>query len=521
MSPAGAAQCSATTGVSVVVDFNHGAGGGIETACDPQAVEASTPARSSRPPGSRSRRARRIRLPGQVRPGGADCSQTAPANAYWGLFWAKPGAGSWTYATSGVGGLRVPEGGSVAWAFQDGGDTDFPGAGRRPSELRPRPPRSRPRRRPRRRAVVAAVGVARRRPQPSQASQADHPDQGGRDERNDGDADSGRPCRREGEGRKAKAKASASARPSRECDSFGERIGLGVARRPRTATRRPPSRPAVSSPRRSRTAACPSGCRSWCSSGSAAQPAVRSGGVGGPARHDRAAAGEGPPSRSLVALGDGPRRRGHRHHQPLPAAADRRGGRPDRLAAAVGPPVVAVVPALPRLRTGDRGRPRRVPGAAGRRLRERRARAPAADPAARLGGRRPAAGAADPGVAARRAVRRHAARHDRDLRRRRQLAGEPEAAAQVDAAGALRDRHRHRGLGRAAAAARRQPAPRAGRAPAAGSARGSHRPAARHRGAGDGGRPRAVDVAGGRDGRARLRARRRASTTGSVGRPVP
>ena len=50
----------------------------------------------------------------------------------------------------------------------------------------------------------------------------------------------------------------------------------------------------------------------------------------------------------------------------------------------------------------------------------------------------------------------------RDLHRRGQLAGQPQAAAPVGAAGALRDRHRPRGRGDRAPAVRRQRAPGAG-----------------------------------------------------------
>ena len=130
MSPAGAAQCTATTGVSVVVDFNHGAGGGVETACAPSGggkyADAIFPAAGFPLEYAKGSVGFVCRV--KSAPRGTDvCTQTAPADAYWGLFWAKRGARSWTYATSGVGGLRVPEGGAVAWAFQDGDGTHFPG----------------------------------------------------------------------------------------------------------------------------------------------------------------------------------------------------------------------------------------------------------------------------------------------------------------------------------------------------------------------------------------------------------
>ena len=72
----------------------------------------------------------------------------------------------------------------------------------------------------------------------------------------------------------------------------------------------------------------------------------------------------------------------------------------------------------------------------------------------------PAARPGHAGVAARRAVRRAAARDDRDLRRRRQLAGQPQAAAAVGAAGAsTRSAPRSWSRSTLLPAARRQRAP--------------------------------------------------------------
>ena len=90
--PASAAQCS-TSGVSVVVDFNRGAGGGIESACDSSGggkyastlfPEVGFPLVYT----SGSSFVCKVRS----LPSAADCSQTSPADAYWGLYWAKPGA---------------------------------------------------------------------------------------------------------------------------------------------------------------------------------------------------------------------------------------------------------------------------------------------------------------------------------------------------------------------------------------------------------------------------------------------
>ena len=56
------------------------------------------------------------------------CSNTPPANAYWGLFWSDGSPQTWSYASQGASSQRVPNGGSVGWRFQDGGDRDYPGA---------------------------------------------------------------------------------------------------------------------------------------------------------------------------------------------------------------------------------------------------------------------------------------------------------------------------------------------------------------------------------------------------------
>lgn len=126
--PAGAAQCSGNGGVSVVVDFNHGAGGGIQTACDPGGggkVASAIFDESGFTLTYASGQPFVCTVKGK--PEGVTCPRTPPPDAYWGLFWAKPGASSWSYASLGVTSLKIPEGGSVAFAFQDGGSTDYPG----------------------------------------------------------------------------------------------------------------------------------------------------------------------------------------------------------------------------------------------------------------------------------------------------------------------------------------------------------------------------------------------------------
>src|SRR5699024_8729467 len=50
-------------------------------------------------------------------PASDPCVNASPSDAYWGLWWSN-GTSQWTYSTSGVGALTVPDGGSVAWSWQ-------------------------------------------------------------------------------------------------------------------------------------------------------------------------------------------------------------------------------------------------------------------------------------------------------------------------------------------------------------------------------------------------------------------
>jgi len=54
-----------------------------------------------------------------ARPAGAGCGQVPPADAYWSLWWSD-GTAPWTYASIGVDGLAVPDGGAVAFTWVDG-----------------------------------------------------------------------------------------------------------------------------------------------------------------------------------------------------------------------------------------------------------------------------------------------------------------------------------------------------------------------------------------------------------------
>jgi len=124
--PSSAATCAGDTGVSVVVDFTK-LGGGVATGC--VADGGGDTAASLFEVDHDLTRVQQY--PGAVckvdnTPADAACQNMPPTDAYWGLFWSD-GSGGWVYSSEGVDSLNVPDGGSVAFAWQDGGDRDYPG----------------------------------------------------------------------------------------------------------------------------------------------------------------------------------------------------------------------------------------------------------------------------------------------------------------------------------------------------------------------------------------------------------
>lgn len=150
--PAAAAACAPGTGVTVVV--------GSKVSCD---ADGGSPATDNfRDTGHTLTPV--DRQPGFVcqvdgAPSSANCVNTPPSNAYWGLFWSDGTSGQWVYASQGVGSLKVPAGGSVAFVFQDSGsrvapDVDPPRVAAAPTASptsRPKPttkPTSKPTKKP-------------------------------------------------------------------------------------------------------------------------------------------------------------------------------------------------------------------------------------------------------------------------------------------------------------------------------------------------------------------------------------
>lgn len=126
--PASAATCSTGQGVSVVVDF-HELGGGVRTAC---VADGGGQLASSLVPSAGFPLTYAQRQPGFVcrvsgQPASDPCVNTSPADAYWGLWWSDGKTGSWSYATSGAGSLRVPDGGYVAFSWNGSPTRSAPG----------------------------------------------------------------------------------------------------------------------------------------------------------------------------------------------------------------------------------------------------------------------------------------------------------------------------------------------------------------------------------------------------------
>lgn len=139
--PASAAACSGETGVTVLVDFNE-LGGGVQSVCSPDGGYADDLydavgfelSYASRQPGFV------CRVEGA--PSTDQCVNTAPADAYWGLWWSDGDAGSgWTYSSLGVGSLKLPDGALVALAWdQNDGDERPSAASTRPAPTTPSAP---------------------------------------------------------------------------------------------------------------------------------------------------------------------------------------------------------------------------------------------------------------------------------------------------------------------------------------------------------------------------------------------
>ena len=124
-----AAACTSGQGVTVVVDFGS-LGGGVQVACE---TDGGGRTASRLFPDAGHPLTYAQRQPGFVCrvsgvPASDPCVNTSPEDAYWGLWWSDGESGSWTYSSFGAGSLEVPDGGSVAFAWDDQPGQPRPGA---------------------------------------------------------------------------------------------------------------------------------------------------------------------------------------------------------------------------------------------------------------------------------------------------------------------------------------------------------------------------------------------------------
>lgn len=125
--PAQAAACPTATGVTVVVDFGSlggGAGQGCVSGGGGDRASSLFPAAGFPLTYVASGGGFVCRVSGK--PADDPCQNTPPADRYWALWWSD-GSGSWSYSSRGVGSLRVPDGGSVAFVWDDVSGNRAPG----------------------------------------------------------------------------------------------------------------------------------------------------------------------------------------------------------------------------------------------------------------------------------------------------------------------------------------------------------------------------------------------------------
>lgn len=132
-------ECTATSGVTVIVDFTHFAGGNIERGCAPghptSALTALHAAGFTTAGTTQYGNAFLCRIDGLPKPSQEACTVTPSAAAYWAFWHARPADASWTYSNVGVLDYRPAQGSIEAFAF---GGRAQPGIS--PREALPPPP---------------------------------------------------------------------------------------------------------------------------------------------------------------------------------------------------------------------------------------------------------------------------------------------------------------------------------------------------------------------------------------------
>jgi hypothetical protein len=118
---AAASGCSATSGVTVIVDFTHFTGGKVERGCAPgdptnglQALHAAGFASAGT---AQYGDAFVCRIDGLPTPSVEACAVTPPPSAYWAYWYARPSDSAWTYSAAGVLDFDPKPGSIEAFAF--------------------------------------------------------------------------------------------------------------------------------------------------------------------------------------------------------------------------------------------------------------------------------------------------------------------------------------------------------------------------------------------------------------------
>ena len=139
VSASSTSPCSATAGVTVIVDFTHFSGGKIERGCAPghpaDGLSALHAAGFSTAGTAQYGDAFVCRINGLPSPKKDACAITPSPNAYWAFWKARPSDSQWAYSSVGVLDYRPAAGSIEAFAF---GSHASPGIA--PSEALPSPP---------------------------------------------------------------------------------------------------------------------------------------------------------------------------------------------------------------------------------------------------------------------------------------------------------------------------------------------------------------------------------------------
>ncbi|WP_141006653.1 hypothetical protein [Nocardioides humi] len=127
--------------VTVVVDAGE-LGAGISAGCDPSVAAGEVAAKNFADAGYTIEYSQASGMSGFVckvngNPADGHCTET---DAYWSLWWSDGRSGTWIYANRGVGGLKVPDGGYVAFSWHQGaGKASPPDVAATPRATAPKP----------------------------------------------------------------------------------------------------------------------------------------------------------------------------------------------------------------------------------------------------------------------------------------------------------------------------------------------------------------------------------------------